>query len=84
MNANGNPRPVLRLTSVPEASTRREPDPKAVRRTLFALHGALNGVSATTRDIMYYDDMPDRLEAVAAEIERLGVEARHLLAQLGR
>jgi hypothetical protein len=77
-------RPSLRLTSAAEAEIVPPPDPKAVRKTLWALHAALFGASATTRDIMYSDDQADRLEAVVRDLERITDEASNLLTALGR
>jgi hypothetical protein len=84
MNTNSNPRPVLRLTSATEATTRREPDPKAVRRALWALHTALFGASVTVRDLISSDDQADRLESVQHELRRLDAEIDHLVSQLGQ
>jgi hypothetical protein len=85
MNNTKTTRPSLRLTSAASATEIvPPPDPKAVRRTIYALEGALFGASVRLRDMAYADDMPARLEAVAAEIRRVSEEADHLLTLLGR
>lgn len=84
MNTSTKTRPSLRLTSAAKVEIVPPPDPKAVRRSLWALHAALFGASATTRDIMYSDDQAERLEAVVRDLERIADEANNLLNALGR